>query len=120
MCVTLNEINLSFEEKIKKIDETQFGNLENYNSNKEQKSNNKSLSNCWGNIIDILIENGNQHFAITINMPQNSIYLVKDYINECQEYNYCEGVDKIEFSGQEWIPDLGFYPKKINTVISIA
>ena len=70
-----------------------------YNNNKN--SGIKSLSNCWGKVIDISIENGNQHFAITINMPQNSIYLVKDYIGECQEYNYCEGVDKIEFSGQE-------------------
>lgn len=79
----------------------------------------KSLFNCWGKLIDNLIQDGNQHFGITINLPQNQIYLVEEYIGECQNYSRNGNCMNIEFTGQkfyefngEFVYELGLQPKK--------
>jgi len=58
-------------------------------------------------IIDFLINDGNHHFAVTINLPQNHIYLVEEYVGECLDYNYRGFNNKIEFSGQELTSEFG-------------
>lgn len=70
------------------------------NEEKINKINIKSLLNHWGKIIDVLIEDGNHNFGITINLPQNSIYLVESYISECLDDEYIDGNSKINFTGQ--------------------
>jgi len=72
----------------------------------------KSLSNHWGKIIDLLIEDGNQHFAVTINLPKNTIFMVEEYITECLDYSFEIEDKKFNFSGQEWTSEFGLHPKK--------
>jgi hypothetical protein len=59
----------------------------------------KSLSNCWGKIVDKSLITGNQHFGITINLPQSSL----NYLNKKEvfmEYMYCEKTsNNLDFSG---------------------
>jgi hypothetical protein len=107
-------INIISKKKIKNEEEFKFLNsIVNGIELKNLKSNNKGLFNCWSDIIDMSIKEGNHHFGLTINLPKMPIYLNKNYLEDCLEYNYFEGFDIINFSGQEWIPDLGsMYPIK--------
>ena len=72
---------------------------------KNEENNNtsgiKSLSNCWGKIIDKSIGVGNQHFAITINLPKKQLYLLKEEEVMYKEYMYYDKINnyKLDFSG---------------------
>ena len=72
-----------------------------YNVDEKQGSALKSLTNCWSKIIDKSIQDGNSHFAITINLPNNPILAVDDYISST-DYNdssYYPKDNILDFSG---------------------
>lgn len=98
--VWVHNMNLHYERFLKKYE----------NDLNKQTSAMKSLSNCWGEIIDKLMENGTHHFGITINLPQNDIYLVEEYLwwsDHKGKFDYDKPVNshKIEFSGVREMSD---------------
>jgi hypothetical protein len=86
---------------IEKTQDTTFKDFEfDYINNKTENTGMKSLSNCWSKIIDKSIEKGNQHFAITINLPKNPIYLCETYKFKGDYVDYNSSINNImDFSG---------------------